>query len=86
MAEPGLELRIRWPDDILDIEDEMEVIVRKRLLEHIAKTLPEWGVGPAYSRDGIHGWRCEHVDRYGPCDCFDDVMADLFPVDPEPSE
>lgn len=26
---------------------------------------------------GIHGWRCEHPDRYGKCDCFKNAVDDL---------
>jgi hypothetical protein len=58
---------------------------RARLRAHIAATLPEWGVGPEYSRDGIHGWRCEHRDRYGPCDCFESLMSALLAA-PEPDK
>lgn len=25
----------------------------------------------------IHSWRCEYPDRYGPCSCFQDLVADL---------
>ena len=25
--------------------------------------------------DGIHGWRCEHPDRYGRCDCFEEAVT-----------
>src|SRR5699024_2202558 len=27
--------------------------------------------------DGIHGWRCEHPDRYGRCDCLSALIDDL---------
>lgn len=64
--------------DILAIEREAAQQERERLRALIGKRLPEFGVGPEYSRDGIHGWRCEYVDRYGPCQCFDDLMAYLF--------
>lgn len=30
----------------------------------------------------IHSWRCEHPDRYGPCDCFAELVADLTRVIP----
>ena len=40
------------------------------------------GVLVAYSIDathnqGLHGWRCEYVERYGPCYCFDELVDDL---------
>lgn len=24
--------------------------------------------------DGIHSWRCEHPDRYGRCNCFEEAV------------
>lgn len=33
---------------------------------------------PAEYGDGIHGWRCEHPDRYGQCDCFEQAVTDLL--------
>jgi hypothetical protein len=24
-----------------------------------------------------HSWRCQHPDRYGPCDCFTTLVSDL---------
>jgi hypothetical protein len=27
--------------------------------------------------DGIHGWRCEHPQIYGRCDCFARAVADV---------
>ncbi|GAA1147938.1 hypothetical protein GCM10009651_35810 [Microbacterium natoriense] len=33
---------------------------------------------PAEFGDGIHGWRCEHPDRYGACDCFEQAITDLL--------
>lgn len=26
---------------------------------------------------GLHSWRCDHPDRYGECDCLDELLADL---------
>lgn len=26
---------------------------------------------------GLHGWRCRYPENYGPCTCFDDLVADL---------
>lgn len=28
--------------------------------------------------DGIHSWRCEHPDRYGHCNCFNEVVDDFL--------
>lgn len=28
----------------------------------------------------LHGWRCEHPDIYGPCDCLDGLLDDLSVV------
>lgn len=29
---------------------------------------------------GIHHWRCEHPKVYGPCTCFDELLAHLADV------
>ena len=29
---------------------------------------------PEEYSDGIHGWRCEHPDRYGRCNCFEEAV------------
>lgn len=34
----------------------------------------------------IHSWRCEHPDRYGPCDCFAELVADLAALFPPGSQ
>ena len=39
-----------------------------------AKALLDEGGGPG---NGLHSWRCEYPDRYGPCDCVQEV-ADLI--------
>lgn len=44
------------------------------LTELIKDTLIEYGAGPQTS---IHSWRCAHPDRYGDCDCVDELAADL---------
>lgn len=47
----------------------------------VAKALTDEGAGPGNS---IHGWRCEHPDRYGPCDCVAEVaevvVATVLPL------
>lgn len=55
----------------------------------VERVCREWGVSEEYQPDGIHRWRCEHVDRYGPCTCFAEFITDLMgviesPVQPEP--
>lgn len=55
---------------------------RERLRAVAVKRLPEMGVGPEFSQHGIHGWRCEYPDRYGPCECFDEAIKYVFD-DPE---
>ena len=32
---------------------------------------------PDLHDSSIHGWRCEHPDRYEHCDCFAEVVADV---------
>jgi hypothetical protein len=39
----------------------------------VEEILAEYGLR-TYDRDGIHRWRCEWPDRYGPCECFADMM------------
>ena len=63
--------------------DQTAAAERERLRALAVKLLPEYGVGPTFSRDGIHGWRCEYPDCYGPCECFDEVISNVFD-DPEP--
>lgn len=36
----------------------------------IREALIAEGAAPGAS---IHGWRCEHPDRFGPCACVDEV-------------
>jgi hypothetical protein len=55
--------------DILAIERE----AREGALPAIEEVLSEYGLR-TYDRDGIHRWRCEYPDRYGPCDCFAEMM------------
>lgn len=45
----------------------------------IEKLLRGWGLTdePDVYSDGIHGWRCEHPDRYGRCDCFNSAVNDV---------
>ena len=40
-----------------------------------AKALLDEGGGPG---NGIHSWRCEHPDRYGPCDCVNEVTRSML--------
>lgn len=61
------------------------------LREAIEDICREWGISEHYSRDGIHGWRCEYEDRYGPCGDFQEFIDDLMlaiegPVKPAPHE
>lgn len=39
-------------------------------VEAAAKAMTDEGAAPGNS---IHGWRCEYPDRYGPCDCVNEV-------------
>lgn len=41
----------------------------------IEKALAENGVD-----SGIHSWRCEYPDRYGPCTCLEELVDDLNAV------
>lgn len=48
--------------------------------EQIATVLRGLGLTdePDKYGDGIHGWRCEHPDRYGKCECFTSAVDDLY--------
>lgn len=39
--------------------------------------LVDWGVNEP--RQGIHGWRCAYPENYGPCDCLDQLVDDIWP-------
>ena len=41
----------------------------RRVLEEYAVDVP--------ANQGLHGWRCEYPDRYGPCDCFEELVKAL---------
>lgn len=47
------------------------------LREKIAWTLEGQGLSahPDQYDSNIHGWRCEYPDRYGPCSCFEELVA-----------
>ncbi len=55
--------------------------VREEIARALANALSAEGGGPGNS---IHGWRCEHPDRYGPCDCVAEtglIQADaILPI------
>lgn len=42
-----------------------------------AKALLDEGGGPGNS---FHSWRCEYPDRYGPCDCVQEVADSILAV------
>ena len=45
--------------------------------DQLAQLLAENGISET-APDGLHSWRCEHPDRYGPCDCRDELVNDLL--------
>ncbi len=46
----------------------------------LARALEANGI-TATAPDGMHSWRCEYPDRYGPCDCLAGLsMSDLAAV------
>lgn len=44
--------------------------------EALAAALTSNGVGRS-APDGIHSWRCEYPNVYGPCTCFAELLDDL---------
>lgn len=43
--------------------------------EVVVKVLEDEGGKPGHS---IHSWRCEYPDRFGPCDCLDQVASEIL--------
>ena len=52
------------------------------LQERIARVLEGQGLTahPDQYDSNIHGWRCEHPDIYGPCSCFEELVAAVLPI------
>lgn len=48
------------------------------LSDRIAEVLRANGI--TETGDDLHGWRCGYPDRYGPCDCFEGLLAGLEAV------
>lgn len=42
----------------------------------LCSVLLEHGIN-GNAQDSIHSWRCDYPERYGPCTCLDDLVADL---------
>lgn len=55
--------------------------LRARIERRLGDVLSAEGGEPGSS---IHGWRCEYPDRYGPCECVDEVaraqLAAILPL------
>lgn len=46
--------------------------------ETVQRVLAEFGIEAVYSgEDGIHSWRCQYPEVYGPCDCLNELLAAL---------
>ncbi len=45
--------------------------------ETLADVLRAQGLADT-ANQGYHGWRCQHPDRYGACDCFAELVGDLW--------
>lgn len=47
--------------------------------DEISRVLRENGLTdrPDLFDSSIHSWRCEHVEQYGPCSCFQELVDDL---------
>lgn len=52
------------------------------LTERITRVLEGQGLTPHPDKydSSIHGWRCEHPDIYGPCSCFEELVAAIIPI------
>ena len=50
--------------------------------DRVAAALRELGLTdrPEEYSDGIHSWRCEHPERYGRCNCFEEAVDHILTV------
>jgi hypothetical protein len=48
--------------------------LRDESIRAAVKVLNDGGGQPG---SGLHSWRCEHPDRYGPCTCVAEVASDV---------
>lgn len=51
--------------------DPLRDAVRQVLIEHAVD---------AKENQGLHGWRCQYPDSYGPCTCFEELVSALTDV------
>jgi hypothetical protein len=49
-------------------ETRLRMLLRKVLRDYLID-VPE--------NQGLHGWRCQYPDRYGPCDHFEQLVKEL---------
>lgn len=49
----------------------------------IARVISRVGGDPGNS---IHGWRCEHPERYGKCDCVEQIARTILAALERPAE
>ena len=52
------------------------IVTRTVMKRRLATVLRGLGLD-AVENQGLHGWRCAYPDRYGPCDCFDEMVEAL---------
>jgi len=43
----------------------------------VRTVLAEWDIASTENQ-GLHSWRCRYPDRYGPCTCFEEFVAELM--------
>lgn len=42
----------------------------------VKELLDEYAMGNP-TNQALHGWRCQHPDRYGPCDCYERLIIEI---------
>lgn len=57
--------------DHKDFAADVEASIRRVLVDHGVEST---------ANQGMHDWRCQYPDAYGPCDHFEDLVADLVTV------
>jgi hypothetical protein len=66
------------PEDAASVIRGLDAVDPMRNRERLTRILLEQDAGQGQS---IHGWRCNYPDRYGPCDCVEQLVTALLEDD-----
>lgn len=61
----------------MNVNNGVLILNEKTAAEIVRKELAGWIGWPGAAADA-HGWRCYHVDRYGECDCLDEMVSGVM--------